>query len=162
MTSVADEQLEEIAGADLALPTVGALTRLVSLAFRERVWEAVKEAGYDDLQPAHVFLFRYPTIADLRPGELATQLGISKQAVNDLLRQLEARGYLTLRPDPSDGRARLITLTDRGEEVVAYTRQMAQEISAEWARAVGRKRYEAFRQTLLDILDACGRTPPPL
>ena len=125
------------------------------------MYEAVLEAGYSDLQPALAILFRYPTIADLRPSELAEQMGLSKQAMNDLLRQLESRGYVQLRPDPSDGRARLITLTERGSELMEVTRAAAHEVSEEWARIVGRKRYEALLRTLLQLVEAAKSGEPP-
>ena len=127
--------------------------RMAWLAFRERMYAAVQAAGYSDLQPAHVLVFRYPTIEGLRPKELAAQMGISKQAMNDLLRQLEAQGYLELRPDPSDGRARLITLTERGSEFLELTHAVAQEVSEEWSQAVGRERFRAFRSTLIDLVE---------
>jgi DNA-binding MarR family transcriptional regulator len=119
--------------------------------FRARVYTAVFEAGFDDLQPTQVLAFRYPTIAGLRPGELGEQMGISKQAVNDLLRQLEVKGYIALAPDPADGRSRLIVLTERGSEVAAVTRAAAGQIAADWARAVGRRRFDIFRETLLQF-----------
>lgn len=130
---------------------MGALLRLTWLAFRERMYAMVREAGYDDLPPAHALLFCYPTIADLRPSQLAEQAGISKQGVNDLLRQLEAKGYVKLRPDPTDGRARLITLTDRGSALMEATRTAAKQVAAEWARSVGNEQYEALRETLLSL-----------
>jgi DNA-binding MarR family transcriptional regulator len=146
---------------EIGQPTVGALTRLVWLAFRERIYAAVQEAGYTDLQPTHVRLFRYPTLANLRPKELADEVGISKQAVNDLLRQLESKGYVELRPDPSDGRARLITLTERGAELMDFVRAAANEISEEWARSVGRKRYDALHHTLAELLENSRGGGPP-
>lgn len=51
---------------------------------------------------------------DYRPTELAEGLGISRQACNQVLRQVEAAGYVSYVPDPQDGRAKLLTLTDEG------------------------------------------------
>jgi DNA-binding MarR family transcriptional regulator len=135
-----------------ALPTVGALLRLAWLAFRERMYATVQAAGYTDLGPAHVLVFRYPTIEGLRPSDLAAQMGISKQAMNDLLRHLEKRGYLVLQPDPADGRARLISLSDRGSELMELTHTMAQDVADEWALRVGRDRLDALRQTLIQLV----------
>ncbi len=95
-------------------PSIGALLRLAWTTFRRRLFEAVRAAGYDDLQPVHVLLFRYPTIADLRPGQLSEELGLSKQTINDLLRQLEAKGYVTLRPDPPRTAGRGASPSHRG------------------------------------------------
>ena len=135
-------------------PTIGALLRLAWASFRRRLFEAVRAAGYDDLQPVHVLLFRYPTIANLRPGQLAEEVGLSKQAINDLLRQLEAKGYIALQPDPSDRRARRITLTPRGKQLMEYVRATAHDIAEDWERAVGRRRFDAVRKTLLDYIEA--------
>ena len=135
-------------------PTIGALLRLAWSTFRSRLFEAVRAAGYDDLQPVHVLLFRYPTIANLRPGQLAEEVGLSKQAINDLLRQLEAKGYIALQPDPSDRRARRITLTPRGKQLMEYVRVAAHDIAEDWERAVGRRRFDAIRKTLLDYIEA--------
>ena len=93
----------------------------------------------------------------MRPSELAEQMGISKQAMNDLMRQLETKGYLELRPDPFDGRARLITLTERGSELMELSRAVSQDISEKWAQLVGRRRYEAVRETLLQLVEAANR-----
>jgi DNA-binding MarR family transcriptional regulator len=142
------------------LPTFGALLRLAWQAFREQMYTLVRAAGYDDLPPSHVLLFRYPTIADLRPSQLAEQMGMSKQGVNDLLRHLEAKGYIELRPDPADGRARLITLTDRGSALMEAIRTAAQEVAAAWAGRVGHEELQAFRGTLVRLLAEYG--PPEM
>lgn len=62
----------------------------------------MSDAGYDDLNPAHVGLFRCPTLDGLRPTELADQHQITKQSINDLLRHLDQSGYLICKIDPAD------------------------------------------------------------
>jgi DNA-binding MarR family transcriptional regulator len=135
-------------------PTVGALLRLAWLRFRERIYQRVQEAGYTDLLPMHVMLFRYPTIEGLRPTQLAEQAGLSKQAMNDLLRQLESMGYLERRRDPADGRARLITLTGRGQRLMDLLYRVSSEIAEEWEQQVGKARLDALRATLVEIVDS--------
>lgn len=138
---------------DYPPPTVGALMRLAWHDFRNRMYSIVRDAGFTDLQPTHLLLFRYPTIIDTRPSELAEQIGITKQAMNDLLRQLEERGYLELRPDPADRRAKRISLTKRGVALADLTRNAAQQVSDEWSQAVGQKRFDAFRKILADLVE---------
>lgn len=146
--------MSSIIDPSVAPPTIGALLRMAWTRFRQRMFESVRAAGYDDLQPVHVSLFRYPTIAGLRPGQLAEEAGLSKQAINDLLRQLEAMGYIALEPDPTDRRARRIVLTPRGSEVMECIRTAAAVIAEDWSRAVGEERFEAIRRTLLDYVEA--------
>ena len=49
---------------------------------------------------------------------IAERAGTSKQAINHVLRDLERLGYLELRPDPDDSRARLVSMTARGQALV--------------------------------------------
>lgn len=145
----------------LPAPTVGALLRLAWLDFRRRLYDRVVSAGYGDLQPSHVLLFKYPTIEGLRPGELADHAGISKQGVNDLLRHLEASGYVELRTDRRDRRARRITLTARGKALMEYLYTASSEVSDELSQAVGRRRFESLRKTLVDLTSDQEPDGPP-
>ena len=72
------------------------------------MYDGVVAAGYDDLNAAHVGLWRYPGLDGLRPTPLAERAGITKQSVNDLLGHLERQGYLVRVPDSADGRGRVI------------------------------------------------------
>src|SRR5829696_2751531 len=116
-------------------PAIGALLRLAWQAVRDRIYEGVLEAGYTDLSRAHVLLFRWPTIDGLRPSELAARNQLSRQSINDLLSDLEKRGYLERTLDPKDGRARIVRLTE-----------------SEWARAIGEARFDEFRDTLCELV----------
>ena len=98
-------------------PYVGALLRAVWQWVRDQMYLGVVNAGYDDLNPAHIGLWRYPGLDGLRPSQLADRAGITKQSVNELLAYLEQRGYLLRVPDPADGRARVIRLTAKGRRL---------------------------------------------
>src|SRR5215471_15084250 len=95
-------------------PLIGALLRRPAEIVRRHMLARLHEHGYDDLEPAHLSILQYPGPGGLRPSELASRLGMSKQAVNYLLGQLERLGYLERRSDPDDARSRRIELTERG------------------------------------------------
>ena len=95
-------------------PYVGALLGDVWQWVRDQLYAGVVAAGYDDLNAAHVGLWRYPGLEGLRPSQLADRRGITKQSVNELLGYLEQHGYLLRVPDSVDGRARVIRLTPKG------------------------------------------------
>jgi hypothetical protein len=86
-------------------PQVGALLRMAWEALQAELYVELRAAGFDDLREVHRPLLRYPPIDGMRPTDLAAHLKLSKQATNDLLRDLENRGYLRTERDPSDGRA---------------------------------------------------------
>jgi DNA-binding MarR family transcriptional regulator len=133
-------------------PAIGALLRLAWQAVRERIYSGVLEAGYTDLSRAHVLLFRWPTIDGLRPSELAARNQLSRQAINDLLSDLEKRGYLERTVDPTDGRARIVRLTERGWDLTQVISDMSFATESEWAQVIGERRYGEFRDTLYELV----------
>jgi DNA-binding MarR family transcriptional regulator len=133
-------------------PAIGALLRLAWQAVRNRIYEGVLEAGYTDLSRAHVLLFRWPTIDGLRPSELAARNQLSRQSINDLLSDLEKRGYLERTPDPRDGRARIVRLTERGWDLTQVISDMSFASEREWARVLGESRFDEFRSTLIELV----------
>jgi DNA-binding MarR family transcriptional regulator len=131
---------------------LGALLRLALDDVRRRIYAGVVAAGFTDVRPAHVTLFRWPGPEGRRPTELAAWAQLSKQTVNDLLRDLEAHGYLELRPDPTDDRARLVRLTEQGQRLHEAAVAAHARVEAEWAQAVGRQDFERLRHTLSQLV----------
>src|SRR5919205_1487505 len=133
-------------------PGIGALLRLAWQGVRERIYEGVLQAGYTDLSRAHVLLFRWPVIDGLRPSELASHNQLSRQTINDLLSDLEKRGYLERTLDPTDGRARIVPLPERGWNLQQVLSDMSFATESELAKVIGEKRYDEFRSTLCELV----------
>src|SRR5215208_5110614 len=138
-------------GEDFPL-AIGALLRLAWQAVRERIYEGVLEAGYTDLSRAQVFLLRWPPFDGLRPSEIATRNQLSRQAINDLLSDLEKGGYLERIPDPTDGRARIVRFTERGWDLTQVISDMSFASEREWAQVIGESRFDEFRSTLSELV----------
>jgi DNA-binding MarR family transcriptional regulator len=132
-------------------PYLGALLRLGWQFVREEIFSGVLAAGYDDLNPAHVGLFRYPTLDRQRPSELADQLQITRQSVNDLLGHLEQCGYLTREADPADGRARVIRLTVTGRRLEKDINAQARAAEAKIGERLGPRSFSQLRTALEDL-----------
>jgi DNA-binding MarR family transcriptional regulator len=132
-------------------PLVGARLRLGAQLVWRGMLDGVYAAGYDDLTPAHVGVFRYPGPSGCRPTEIATNLDITKQSVNDLLGDLERKGYLTREPDARDRRARVVRLTAKGQRLQRLCLKLAQEGEARIAALLGPKRFRELSGAL-DIL----------
>jgi DNA-binding MarR family transcriptional regulator len=136
---------------------IGPLLRFGLDELRSRIYAGAVEAGFGDLRPTHVTLFRWPGPDGRRPTQVAEDTQISKQRVRDLLRDLERLGYLELEADPEDGRARLIRLTERGRRLHAATLRTQSEIERDWAERVGRERFRILMETLAELV----RIPAP-
>jgi DNA-binding MarR family transcriptional regulator len=119
---------------------------------RNRISTGVLEAGFHNVRPAHVTLFRWPGPDGRRPSAVAADVQISKQRVNDLLRDLERLGYLSLERDRHDKRARIIRLTPSGRRLHRVAVAIHAQIEAEWSQAIGPRRYEQLRRALDDLI----------
>jgi len=105
-------------------------------------------AFVDDLNAAHVGLWRYPGLEGLRPSQLADRRGITKQSVNDLLGHLELHGYLLRVPDSADGRARVIRLTSKGWRLQQTIYAEAGEAQLRIADILGPRRFAQLHSSL--------------
>jgi DNA-binding MarR family transcriptional regulator len=141
-------------------PQIGALLRMAWESLQADVQRQVRAAGFDDLREVHRPLLRYPPIDGMRPSELAAHLRLSKQATNDLIRDLQGLGYIQLERDPADGRARIIRYTERGWRMFDAGSRLSREIGQRWATAIGQERYEQFAATLRAIVDLNGPDRP--
>ena len=129
---------------------MGALLRAAWKGVRDHIDEAVKAAGYVDLNPTHVSLFKHPTLDGMRPTDLADEMQLSKQAINDLLRDLERQGYIRREVDPADRRSRLIRLTAKGMKLEDTVRLAARDAERQLERKLGRDRVRSFREALVE------------
>src|SRR4051794_27211191 len=134
--------------------TAGPDRRPVAVPARRGAKAHLRERGRWRLRrraPPHVTLFRWPGPDGRRPTEIAAGAQISKQRVNDLLRDLEQMGYLRLEPDTADNRARIVRLTRRGKALHHRAVKAHAEVEAEWEAAVGKRRYTDLRKTLAQL-----------
>lgn len=139
-------------------PYVGAMLRVVWQWVRDQLYAGVVAAGFDDLNAAHVGLWRHPGLDGLRPSQLADRSGITKQSVNDLLGHLERQGYLERVPDPADGRARVIRLTSRGRQLERRIYAEAGAAEQRIAETLGAGRFAQLRRSLELLTEQLGDT----
>jgi DNA-binding MarR family transcriptional regulator len=117
-------------------------------AAESRVFEAVRAAGFDDLTLAQSRICQRLNREGMRITEIAEQAGVTKQTAGALVDELAAGGYVSRRPDPVDARARLVILTDRGEQLCAAAGAEIGEVEAEWQTHLGAKAYAELRSAL--------------
>ena len=144
------------AGADEGPPYVGALLRLCWQRVRTRMDEAIRAAGFTDLQDSHLPVFSYPPPDGVRPSELARRIRMSRQATNHIIGQLEALGYLERRAVEGSDR-RLVYMTERAWRVAETIFACLRAVQAEWAEEIGEERFGAFMAVLRYLAKEEGR-----
>lgn len=111
----------------------------------------MNEAGFRDIRLAHFPVLGYPGPDGVRPSVLAARTGMTKQALNQLLKSLETAGYVCREDAANGGSGRVIRLTERGRELVAQVLRAAAEVDAEWRRELGSRRFEKLKELLREV-----------
>src|SRR3954452_19028598 len=132
-------------------PMIGALLRTPWEAVQRRMLERLHDHGFADLDFAHLNVFQYPGPQGARPSALAAQLGVTKQALNSLLGELERLDYLQRQPDPEDLRSKRVALTERGASAIRVIREAVAEVETAWAQQLGPERFAEFGALLLEL-----------
>jgi DNA-binding MarR family transcriptional regulator len=135
-------------------PLIGALLRRPIDAVHARILHEAIAAGFTDLVPAHLAVLRYPGPDGRRPSDLAAEAGMSKQAMNYLLGQLEDSGYLVRTDDPDDQRAKRVHLTERGNALRGKIRRTVAKIEQELEAELGSRAYAQLRDLLVRLNDS--------
>ena len=112
--------------------------------------KAFAERGLGDINQAHFGLFQYPPVDGMRPIDLAKRLGMSKQAMNHLLGQLEKLGYLQRRREQPNGHA-AVYLTERGWLVLESNVATMRLLEADWQRQLGKQRFADLKAALQEL-----------
>src|SRR6185312_15986916 len=155
-----DKELPGAAGDPSRIP----LPALMELAV-DAMWadfrSALLEAGITDIRPTHGCVFRFLHGDGMRLTELASLAGLTKQSVGEIVDDLAGLGYLERYPDPTDKRAKLIRLTEKGLDAQRIGFSLFAKLEEDWAEAFGAGRIGALRSLLEEVALAKAPTAVP-
>jgi DNA-binding MarR family transcriptional regulator len=140
-------KLSDGPAAEIAPAIVGASRALVAALMAR-----VAARGFEGMTPAFAALIPLLDARGARPSVLAQQAGVSKQAMSQLIREIEARGYIEQVPDPTDTRAKIVRLNKRGVALRQTCAVVRQELQALAKTAFGEKRVAALRRDLTQLV----------
>jgi DNA-binding MarR family transcriptional regulator len=122
--------------------------------------ERLAAAGYPDLPAATHPVFENLDRDGTRLTELAARADMTHQSMGELIDTLEKRGYLERRPDPVDGRARLVCLTSKGRQMARVALREIAAIEANWTQAWHAAGLRSDLRSALEHALPRPKTPP--
>ncbi|MFO7550345.1 MAG: MarR family transcriptional regulator [Haliea sp.] len=130
--------------------------RLVALAddFSGKVLAAYHRHGYTDIRPVHGSVLRNLELSGTRLTVLAARAGITHRAMAKLVANVEAMGLIQQRPDPKDARARLISYTPEGLQLLQQSSAIIEGIYRVYSRIMGAEALQALELRLYEFLTA--------
>ncbi len=135
-----------------ARSSLGLLLRLVHQHLTQDVEAALEEAGYGDIRPPHANVFTFMRPEGIQVSELTRLAHVRKQTMTQAVEELERLGYVERRPDPSDRRARLVFLTERGKGVRPIAAATGRLVDQRWSDIAGSQEIEGLKQALQAVL----------
>ncbi|HZA90531.1 MAG TPA: MarR family winged helix-turn-helix transcriptional regulator [Solirubrobacterales bacterium] len=139
----------KIHGAHRPLPALLAAAKELAIAELHR---RLGEEGHPQIRPGHGCVFRFIDVEGTRLTAIAERSGFTKQAVGEVVDDLERMDYVERVPDPEDRRAKIIRLTERGWEAQGAGQRIFADIERGWAERFGEERVATLREVLEEIV----------
>jgi DNA-binding MarR family transcriptional regulator len=100
------------------------------------------------VRPVHDAVLAYLDREGTRASVLAERAHLTRQAITQLVDELEELGVVSRSPDPEDGRAKIVAYTPEALVHFDAGRAVIAEIEQRWAADVGARRYRELRAAL--------------
>jgi DNA-binding MarR family transcriptional regulator len=137
---------------ELDLPTLAALA---GSAANQHLLRRLRDQGYTGVRTSHGYVIQNLVEESPTVGELAERLGVTQQAASKTVVEMEALGLVTRAPDPGDSRIRRVTLTTRGQALLAAGRAARAELEQAVDAKVGD--LVAAKRALVSLLAHTGQ-----
>lgn len=136
--------------------------------FDEALRATLKSGGWETVTRAQSLLLANITAGEHRASRLAKNLGVSRQAISQMLAELEARGLIDISADPNDGRAQVVNFSPRSAALRDAAAASLNLLEEELRQRIGAKNFEGLRGALAAewgeppvLANRLGTTPPP-
>jgi len=147
------ENVDKEAITALRQGNIGRLFQRAARAYSDLALIKLRAYGHEGLTLFHTALISNLDLEGTRITTLAERAGVSKQAMGQLVADLEQRGYIERTSDPSDGRASLVKFTEQGWELLQDAYRVKQAIEAEYAEVLGEDNMNALWELLKKLRD---------
>lgn len=122
----------------------------VAIDFQKTALIEFSSAGYK-LQGSHQAVLAHLNLDGTRLTELAERASMTKQAMGQLIDEVERLGYVKRTPDLSDGRAKIVKFTKKGLELIKQGTEIGDSIQQGYADLIGDKKMKKLRDLLEEL-----------
>ncbi len=113
--------------------------------FDESLQRSLKAAKLPQLSRTESMIMIHVQMNIVRPADIARSLRLTRQAVHLSVGALVERGIFELRPDPDDGRIKIVALTEKGRAMRKDANRIVREVTDILAYRIGQQQVDALR-----------------
>lgn len=106
------------------------------------------DSGWNQIPKSNSLVFPHLLKEGVRPAEIARRAGVSRQAIHQVIGDLQRKGLVQMRPDPTNRRAKLVFLTKRGREFEEAVGKAEARVEQELSDRIGRREVRLLRNAL--------------
>jgi DNA-binding MarR family transcriptional regulator len=143
--AVTDQVTEQIP------PEIGELLRDALARFEHELVAATPSFRGRRMRRVHDHVLRHLDPAGNRPTEIAERAGLSRQAITQIVDELEAAGVVERTPDPDDARAKRVVYTEEGATAFASRPDRMAAIAERWRTELGAERWAGLEAALREL-----------
>ena len=148
---------EEAALADAkAASTLQLLFKAARLVDEEALRRIAAIPGRPSLRRSHTALLPHIDLDGTRVSELAERVGVTKQAISQLLDDLEGAGVVARIADPADARGRLVVFTAEGRRGILEGLAVLARLEAELRDKVGKPAMDGLAVGVRAVVEELG------
>jgi DNA-binding MarR family transcriptional regulator len=135
---------------------IGRLATVLATAFQGEVLDRLRGRGHPSLRASHNAVLMNIDSLGTRQSIIAGRAGVTRQAISQIVDDLEQLGYVVRTSDPHDGRVQCVCFTARGKALLDEGVAIIAELEAQWASRLGPGELEAARTTLARLAGDLG------
>lgn len=114
----------------------------------ESLQRSLKSAGWPSLSRTRSMIMLNIAGGINRPAHIAKNIGVSRQAVHQMLQEMQTEGLVYLEQDPSDKRAKLVYYSEDSKDMRAAAEQMMRNIESELGKRIGHRSLSQLKKAM--------------
>jgi DNA-binding MarR family transcriptional regulator len=139
-------------GGHRRLPPLGMVANRLNKSLEAEFFRRLAKAGHSVLRMPHTMLLERLPPDGARLSELASLLGMSKQAAGEIVDDLELAGYIQRIADPADRRAKVVVASPKGAAAFGEVFAVLGAMDEDFASIVGSERYDDARSAIVQLI----------
>ncbi len=136
---------------DIRIDHIGWRLWDAAAVWKEKFAAEMVAAGHDWYQEARSSVVPYVGLKGTKQADIVARMGLSKQAVQQLIVDLEQSGILRRDPDPDDGRGKIVRFTEKGMAAQRDSQKAKLKVEAEIKATLGEADFDRLMTMLKNI-----------
>lgn len=115
--------------------------------------DQITKNGFRDFKLAYMPVIMNIDKDGTRNNDLASCSKMTKQAMSKIVKELQKKGYVSAKTDPSDKRGVIFSLTKRGHDFLMGARACVSSLMEEYRKEMGKKNFDDIMNKLITIIE---------